>query len=159
MEASEKTVSTKRRRARRQKSARTYEHFFRSLSPGSTFGPGDPRFDAAPYRHTETLAWTGRIILPEGFKYPRAVVTLSAQQGLLSRDAAQKPIGSNYARNGVLNAHVFVPAEHMGQLIGLAASGRLREISFVGEPLYRGRGLIRSISLATETEESELALP
>ena len=78
----------------------SWEHYY-------GFGPGDPRFDTTPYRHTETLTWSGRIVLPEGFKYPRAVVTLSAQQGLLSLDAEPKPIGSNYARNGVLNAHVI----------------------------------------------------
>ena len=77
---------------------------------------------------------------------------------MCAHDAEQKPIGRNYARNGVLNAHVFVPAEHMGQLVALAASGRLREISFVAEPPYRGHSLIRSIGLTTEMEAG-IALP
>jgi hypothetical protein len=112
MEASGKSVPTKRRRAKRPKAAQKYEHFFvhvESWDHYYGFGPGDPLFDATPYRHTETLTWTGRVILPEGFKYPRAVVTLSAQQGLLAHDAEQKSIGSNYARNVILGSDSWIP--------------------------------------------------
>lgn len=156
MEAEEKTRARKTHRASRRKSIQDYLHVFVEVESWDhyyEFGPGDLRFDELPYRHTETLTWAGRVIYPEHFRYPRAVVTLSASPGLLAPDAKIRPIGHIYARSALLNAYVFVPAEHMSQLVGVAASGRIRQITFLGDPIYRSRALIRRVNLTTEVEE------
>jgi hypothetical protein len=157
VEATKEKVTRKKRRTSRRRSAPDYEHYFVAVDRWEHyygFGRGDPRFHTTPYSHTETLSWTGRVIHPEGLKYPKAVVTLSAREGLMAENAkSDTSIGSMNARDQEISAYVFIPAEHMGQLVGLAVSGRLKTISFVGEPLKWRQGLIRSISLSTEIEE------
>jgi hypothetical protein len=56
-------------------------------------------------------------------------------------------------REDILDAYVFVPEEHMAQLVSSVASGRIKIISFVGTPLKWRKGLVRSINLSTEVEE------
>jgi hypothetical protein len=159
VEATKEKVARKKRRTSRRRSAQDYEHYLVAVDRWEHyygFGRGDPRFHTTPYSHNETLSWTGRVIHPEGFKYPKAVVTLSAREGLMAESTKPNPtIGSMYARGQEINAYVFVPAEHMAQLVALAASGRLKTISFIGEPLKWRQGTIRSISLSTENEETE----
>lgn len=154
-----KKLAGKKRRAPRRRVAQ-FEHYYVLVDHWDHyygFGPGDPRFDSTSYRHTETLAWTGRVVLPEGFKYQNALVTLSAREGMTGESTSSNTvIGNMFARDQELNAYVFIPAEHMAQLVSLAASGRLKVISLVGEPLKRRRGLIRSIGLNTEFDDADL---
>jgi hypothetical protein len=160
VEATKEKAARKKRRTSRRRSTQDYEHYFVRVDHWEHyygFGPGDPRFHDTVYNHTETLSWTGHVILPEGFKYPKALVTLSAHEGMMAESTKPNPtIGSMYARGQEINAYVFIPAEHMGQLVGLAVSGRLKTISFVGEPLKWRQGLIRSISLSTEIEKESI---
>lgn len=154
-----KKLAGKKRRAPRRRVAQ-FEHYYVLVDHWDHyygFGPGDPRFDSTSYRHTEILAWTGRVVLPEGFKYQNALVTLSAREGMTGESTSSNTvIGNMFARDQELNAYVFIPAEHMAQLVSLAASGRLKVISLVGEPLKRRRGLIRSIGLNTEFDDADL---
>lgn len=159
VQAPKAKVARKKRRVSRRRSARDYEHYFVAVDHWEHyygFSPGDPRFHTTPYSHTETLSWTGRVVYPEGFKYPNAFVTLSAREGLMAENS--KPDTTIESLNAVrqeINAYVFIPAEHMGQFVALASSGRLRTISFVCAPLKWRRASIRSISLTTEVDDED----
>jgi hypothetical protein len=109
-----------------------WEHYY-------GFRIGDQKFDQNPYGHTETLTWHGNVIRPECFRYTKAEVTLSARDGLMSERATPRSIGTLNPHDGVVYAYVFVPAEHMGQLIALAASGWVHELKHDGYRLWRGK--------------------
>jgi hypothetical protein len=74
---------------------------------------------SAGLRHTATLTLRGRTTCPESFRYPRAVVTLSASADLRppEHDEPRPAIGSVHASNNTIDFYAFVPAEHMAQLV------------------------------------------
>jgi len=106
----------RRRHALRRRATKDYEHYFVLVDHWEhsyNFGSGDPRFHETPYSHTETLSWTGRVVLPEYFKYPNAVVAPSARDGMMAdRTKSDGTIGSIYARGREINVYVFIPAKH-----------------------------------------------
>jgi hypothetical protein len=90
------------------------------------------RYEDAGYHHTETLTFSGRPVLPEGFKYPNVEITLSADKDFTDTapDGFRAVIGTLDAAGDTLRAYAFVPGDHMAQLV--AASGRVRVVSFTG---------------------------
>lgn len=113
------------------------------------------RHEEAGYRHTETVVFNGKIVFPEGFRYPNAEVTLSAHRESTADvpEGFRAIIGAFNAAGDALRAYAFVPAGHMAQLVAVAASGRVRVASFHGTPLKRRRGTIWNVSVSTSDEE------
>jgi hypothetical protein len=77
----------RRRHALRRRATKDHKHYFVLVDHWEhsyNFGSGDPRFHETPYSHTETLSWTSRVVLPEYFKYPNAVVAPSARDGMMA---------------------------------------------------------------------------
>jgi hypothetical protein len=113
------------------------------------------RYEDAGYHHTETLSFTGRPVLPEGFRYQNIEVTLSAHDKftVTSPEEFRAVVGTLYAADDMLRAHILVPDDHMPQLVAVAASGRVRVVSFMGTPLKRRSGTIWNVSVSTSTEE------
>jgi len=95
------------------------------------------------------------MLLPEGFKYPRAAITLSSRDKMLEETDHPKSVGWIEVGNGLLQAYVSVPAESMGELTMLAASDRLKIVHLKGTPLRYRRGRVHSISLNTEFDPDE----
>ncbi len=113
------------------------------------------RYEDAGYGHTETVVFNGKLVFPEGFRYPNVEVTLSAHKESTT-DASEgfRPvIGTLDATGDTLRAYAFVPADHMAQLVAVAASGRVRVASFHGSPLKRRSGTIWNVSVSTSDEE------
>jgi hypothetical protein len=158
VQAARQSAPRKKRRSSSRRSAAQFEHYEITVGRWEHyygFRTGDQKFDPKPYSHTETVTWYGDVLRPEGIQFPKAEVTLSAHDELMSERATRRSIiGTINAHDDVLYAYVFVPAEHMGQLVALAASGRLKMISLVGEPLKWRKASIRSISLNTENEDT-----
>lgn len=126
-----------------------WEHFY-SFSIGNR-----SQFDIGPYHELATLDLKGDVLRPEGFRYPRALVTLSALADMLSSpdEVAAKSIGRLSARDDLLEAYMFVPAERMTALLTLAASNRIQAAVIAGTRLrYRG-GLVLGVDLTTEFDE------
>lgn len=113
------------------------------------------RYEDARYHHTETVVFNGKLVHPEGFRYPNAEVTLSAHD----ESTADPPegfhanIGTLDAAGDTLRAYAFVPRDHMAQLVAVAASGRVRVALFHGTLLKRRGGTILNVSVSTSDEE------
>jgi hypothetical protein len=115
----------------------------------------ESRHEDAGYRHTETVAFNGKLVHPKGFRYPNAEVTLSAhdESTTFPPEGFRAVIGTLDAAGDTLRAYAFVPRDHMAQLVAVAASGRVRVALFHGTPLKRRSGTIWSVSVSTSDEE------
>ena len=113
------------------------------------------RYEDAGYRHTETLVFNGKLVFPEGFRYPNAEVTLSAHdESTADPPEGFRPIiGTLDAAGDMLRAYAFVPRTHMAQLVAVASSDRVRAALFHGTPLKRRGGTIWNVSVSTSDEE------
>jgi hypothetical protein len=112
------------------------------VSDGSQWQPG-------PYGDSKTLTLRGEVYRPEGFKYPRAEVTLSAQDRMQEETKNPLCIGVLNANDDTLRAYVSVPGETLSHLTTVAGSGRLRMVHLSGTRLRYRKGTIASIDLNT----------
>jgi len=120
------------------------------------FSVGDKsRWSPGPYDVGGTLTLYGDVVRPEGFKYPRAAITLSGKGKMMEETDHPKSVGWIDVKNGLLQAYVSVPAESMEELTVLAASDRLKIVHLNGTPLRYRRGRVNSISLNTEFDPDE----
>lgn len=113
------------------------------------------RWELGPYGGHGTLTLHGQVYRPEGFKYPRAEVTLSGRLGMRTERDTSTSIGSLDARDDLLRAYVFVPAEDMAELTVLTTSGRLQMAALSGTPLRYRQGQVRGLSLHTDFDPEE----
>ena len=125
-----------------------WEYYYEFSSHSQT------RYDDAGYHRTETLTFSGRLALPEGLRYQNIVVNLIADKDFtpVAPEGFRAVIGTLYGAGDTLHAHVFVPGDHMAQVVAVAASGRVRVVSFTGTPLKRRSGSIRNVSVSTSAE-------
>jgi len=126
-----------------------WEHYY-----GFSARPRTRHEDAGFYR-TETITFSGRSYLPEEFQFQNVEITLSADDDFkaTAHEGFRPVIGTMNAADETLYAHVFIPGDHMPQLVAVAASGRVRVVSFIGTPLKRRSGLIRNVSVSISAEE------
>ena len=126
-----------------------WEHYY-----GFSARPQTRHEDAGYYR-TETIAFSGRSVLPEGFQFRNVEITLSAHDDLKVpvHEGFRPVIGTMNAADDTLYVYVFIPGDHMPQLVAVAASGRVRVVSFIGTPLKRRSGLISNVSVSTSAED------
>lgn len=122
----------------------------------SVGGRGD--WDDTPYSELATLKFSGKIIRPEAFKYPKAEVTLSGRHGMLPdiNAEAAKSVGMLNAHGDILGVYAFVPAERVGELLTLAASGRVQAITMLAEKLRYRKASLHHINLETDFDVEEL---
>lgn len=121
-----------------------YHYSFSLNDPKRRWGPG-------PYNEHSGVIFEGDVIRPEGCKYERAIITLSARAGLLQEKMAEHPtcVGSLTAVGTELSAYVFVPAERLAELTSVAASGRVQIAQFTATKVRFRSALVRNVSLDT----------
>ena len=115
------------------------------------------RFDHGPYSGFSTLTLEGKLIAPEGLKYPRMRMTLSASKELL-RDKVAEPatsIGMLSAQGNVIDAYIFIPAESMAELTSVAHSGCLKVATVNGTRLRWRSAVAKSVSISTEYDSDD----
>ena len=146
-----------RRRRRVQEELVFYEvlvtdwDYYYSISPNDAryrFGPG-------PYWEIQVVKFQGSISRPEGFKYPTCEVTLSGREGMQDEkfETPPKTIGGLSAHEDTLNAYVFIPCERVAEIVEIASTGRIKQISITGSRLKWRSGTVRDISVSTKIEE------
>lgn len=158
-----KTVHSARKRLRPKRRKREepvlYEMRIAGWDYYYGFRVGDPknRYDQGPYSELATLTFHGDLVAPEGIRYTKCSLTLSARAGLMDErfDPPPKSVGLLSAHEETLNAYVFVPVERMAELTTVAASGRLQMADFAGTRLRYRSGEVHRISFSTEIEEDE----
>lgn len=146
------------KRKRRGKREDEYIHYVVSISGWDHsygFGLSHSRFEIGPYSKHASIVFTGDLIRPEGFRYPRSIVTLASRTGMLSEqgEGSGKSIGMLNGREDLLDVYVFVPAEDMAELVSLALSGRIQAAVITGTPLKWRRGTVHSVYLETDFNE------
>jgi hypothetical protein len=154
-------VPQAKRTGERRKGRPREEYVFYTVAVGrwdheySYSAHGRSRYEDAGYRRLETLTFSGRPVLPDGFQYPIVEITLSAAKNFTDTapDEFRAVIGTLDAAGDTLRVYAFVPSNHMAQLVAVAASGRVRVALFHGTPLKRRSGTIRNISVSTSDEE------
>jgi len=152
-------MATKKSGRHRGRQRDEYVHYFVAVGSWQHYygfsSHGRSRHEDAGYRHTETLTLSGRMVLPERFRYRYAEVTLSARDNFVpSTDGRFSTIiGAMHAADDTLYAYIFVPDDHTPQLVAVAASGRVRVVSFTGTPLKRRSGTISAVSVSTSDED------
>ncbi len=126
-----------------------WDHYYAFSAHGRT------RYEDAGYRRTETLTFNGKTVLPEGFRYQSVEVILSADNNFTdtTHEEFRAVIGTLHAAADTLHAYVMVPGDHMPQLVAVAASGRVKVVSFIGTPLSRRSGTIRNLGVSTSAED------
>jgi len=120
-----------------------------------SFGIGDKKWDAGPYKHYGTLTLRGAVHRPAGFRYPRAEIVLSSRDNMLDDRGEPKNIGMLSAHEDILQAYVFVPASDMSELALLAMSVKLQLVHMIGSPLRYRSGDVRSVALHTEYDPAD----
>jgi hypothetical protein len=77
-------VSTNKARQRRGRPRDEYVHYIVAVGGWEHYygysAHARSRYEDAGYRRTETLTFSGKPVLPEGFRYPNVEVTLSADK-------------------------------------------------------------------------------
>lgn len=101
-----------------------------SGTPAGIGGGASTSVEPGPYANSGTLTLNGEVFRPEGFKYPRAEITLSGQDKMTEEGGHPKAIGSINVRDDLLQAYIFVPIESMGKLTSLAACDRIADHSY-----------------------------
>lgn len=121
---------------------------FRSSDPKS-------RWENGPYSELETLTFRGSLAEPEDTKYTDVTVTFSARRGMTEEKASdvRRAIGSIDGAGSELSAYVFVPQDHMADLLTVANSGRVKIIHLGGTKLRYRHGMIFDVSLSTKEDD------
>src|SRR5437870_3666250 len=109
--------ASRRKRRARHRRQKEYLHCYVRISEWDhyySFSAADRRaFQMDP--HLETLSFRGSMVSPEQFKYPQAVITLSAKRNLqdVSKNGGNENVGFLDAGGDTVHVNVFVPVEHM----------------------------------------------
>lgn len=116
------------------------------------------RFDAGPYAELATLTFRGDVIRPAPCRYPRGEVTLSLREDEAPAGVGGPAvlIGSVDARDGCLQAYVFVPGGALTRLIPVAVAGLFRAVALDTTRVFRRRALVRGVRLYTDPDEEDL---
>ena len=102
------------------------------------------------FKEMTTLILKGRVIEPEGFKYPEALIRLVADPRLDTLVEQPTAIGSVHINDEQFTGYVCIPSNQMPMLLGVA--NRLLCIELNGTPLRYRKALIREIHLSTYRE-------
>jgi hypothetical protein len=121
--------------------------------------PGDPKgiFRDGAYSELATLDFLGEIIRPGREKLSRAIITLSAKEGMLDRPVTEAPpsIGHLSCSGEEIIGYIFCPVERLPELVSAADSGRIQFIRLNASKLRYRSASIYSLTLSTTDEEEE----
>lgn len=118
-----------------------------------SFGLSSPYYSSADegsYREHIILTLRGKVMYPEGFKYPDVECQLSADPRLSQGIEPATSIGSLTANQSRLVGYIPVRRERMGALI--AGADRFLNLELNATPMRYRRALIMSINLGSESE-------
>jgi hypothetical protein len=94
-----------------------------------------------------TLTLMGRVIEPEGFKYPEALLRLVADPWLDSLVEQPAAIGSIHINDKQFTEYVPIPSNQMPVLV--SSANRLLFVELNGTPLRYRKALINALHLNT----------
>ncbi|MNP31827.1 hypothetical protein D3C76_1249730 [compost metagenome] len=97
-----------------------------------------------------TLTLKGRVVEPEGFKYPEALLRVVADPWLDTLVEQPAAIGSVHINNNQFTGYVCIPSNQMPMLV--SAANRLLYVELNGAPLRYRKALIRELHLSTSPE-------
>ena len=97
-----------------------------------------------------TLTLKGRVVEPEGFKYPEALLRVVADPWLDTLVEQPAAIGSVHINDKQFTGYVCIPSKQMPMLVSTA--DRLFYIELNGTPLRYRKALIRELHLSTSPE-------
>jgi hypothetical protein len=97
-----------------------------------------------------TLTLKGRVVDPEGFKYPEALLRVVADPWLDTLVEQPAAIGSVHINDKQFTGYVCIPSKQMPMLVSTA--DRLFYIELNGTPLRYRKALIRELHLSTSPE-------
>lgn len=110
-------------------------------------GPTEPWQGRSHFRERATLILMGRVLEPEGFKYPEAVVRLVADPWLDSLVEQPAAIGSIHIYGRQFTGYVPIPSNQMPLLV--SSANRLLFVELYGTPLRYRKALINELHLNT----------
>ena len=102
------------------------------------------------FKEMATLILRGRVIEPEGFKYPEALIRLVANPWLDTLVEQPEAIGSVHINDKQFTGYVCFPSNQMPMLV--SAANRLLYIELNGTPLRYRKALIKELHLSTSPE-------
>jgi len=107
--------------------------------------PSERRQGKIPFKEIATLTLEGRVVEPEGFKYPQALLRIVADSSYVGVIEQPKAVGSVQITDNFFTAYVFIPSNQMPVLVSAASSLRFIELS--GTPLRYRKALIDALHL------------
>ena len=110
-------------------------------------GPTDRWQGRSHFKEMATLTLMGRVIEPEGFKYPEALLRLVADPWLDSLVEQPAAIGSIHINGKQFTGYVPIPSNQMPMLVS-SANGLLF-VELNGTPLRYRKALINELHLNT----------
>lgn len=102
------------------------------------------------FKEMATLTLKGRVVEPEGFKYPEALLRVVADPWLDTLVEQPAAIGSVHINNNQFTGYVCIPSNQMPMLV--SAANRLLYVELNGAPLRYRKALIRELHLSTSPE-------
>lgn len=145
--------SKKRGRPRLEALFTRYEIHITSWDLSWSFYLSDPRDlwqGKSHFKEMATLILKGRVIEPEGFKYPEALIRLVADPWLDTLVEQSAAIGSAHINDKQFTGYVCIPSNQMPMLV--SAADRLLCIELNGAPLRYRKALIKELHLSTSLE-------
>lgn len=143
-------VPKKRGRPRLEKIHARYEIQITSWDFSWSFylsGPTDRWQGRSHFREVATLILTGRVLEPEGFKYPEALLRIVADPWLDSLVEQPAAIGSIHINGRKFTGYVPIPSNQMPLLV--SSANRLLFVELFGTPLRFRKALINELHLNT----------
>lgn len=113
-------------------------------------GPTDRWQGKSHFKEVATLTLKGRVIEPEGFKYPEALLRLVADPWLDALVEKPTAIGSVHINDKQFTSYMCFPSNQMPMLV--SAANRLLHIELYGTPMRYRRALIKELHLSTSPE-------
>lgn len=113
-------------------------------------GPMDQWQGRSHFKEMATLTLEGRVIEPEGFKYPEALIRLVADPWLDTLIEQPAAIGSVHINDKQFTGYMCIPSHQMPLLASVA--NRLSFIELNGTPLRYRKALIKELHLSTAPE-------
>lgn len=108
-------------------------------------GPTDRWRGKSHFKVTATLTLMGRVLEPEGFKYPEALLRLVADPWLDSSLEQPVAIGSIHINGKQFSGYVPIPSDQMPVLV--SSANRLLFVELYGTPLRYRKALIKELHL------------
>lgn len=109
--------------------------------------PTDQWQGRSHFKEMATLTLKGRVIEPEGFKYPEALLRLVADPWLDSLVEQPAAIGSIHINDQQFTGYVPIPSNQMPVLV--SSANRLLFVELNGTPLRYRKALINELHLNT----------